>query len=308
MLKAVVFAVAAITPVLCAYPSTYPFENEVYAPAMLPEATPTYVYDETDTGGYIYTGIQNYFLTEEAFYAEDGETYEGWGWTAKSMYQGFLLVNSYGVPPILPLTVFNCTAPNKPPFTDEMFLGMAGNMEVCKIGSCCSHLIDTPSWGPSETWHSWLDNLVSGGLCKDAPHEEIYCIYAAGHAQINCLQMNINVLERLYVYPCHDFPSLYWLSCPLSKTAGQPEATGKLEPQSYYADMTPQQTIEIGAMHVFPDRVCRPYSYFYPLEVDSVTSSSKSDVSASESATESSGAYAYFIDSMLLLLIVCYLF
>jgi hypothetical protein len=240
------------------YPSTYPFQNEEMVPPALNEATPSYSFDESDTGGYIYTYHTNRDLNNDVYpFAFTGR--DGW------MY-GF--VHVFGAPPLLPDSLWNCSAKDDVgPFADADFTGKSGKQTVCKSENCCKSLIDSglPKYGNDQMdWAAWLTDKVDTGLCGDIEIEEQYCIFTAGHMNTNCFEYIPEPASgaRPLTFPCHDVAVGYWLSCPAYKQGGFEYYD--LEPKNYDDNLTVEQYVVLNSVWLQPDRICHPKSYYIP--------------------------------------------
>jgi hypothetical protein len=102
---AVLFGILAVST---AYDIPYPYENENYVPEELPSSTPTYMFDEADTGGYIFTHIIAVDIEWGTLFGEAVPDLDNWC-PHMTDYSNHLLVVSFGAPPRLPMSLWNCT-------------------------------------------------------------------------------------------------------------------------------------------------------------------------------------------------------
>lgn len=282
----------AVTGVCAAYPSTYPFENESYVPPAMLASEPSETYDDTDTGGYIYTYAHTKTLTEDDLpYAPIGA---GMG--------KFMLVVAYGAPPELPASSWNCTAKELLPLSDADFTGVINSQTVCAVGSCCEEFFGLPRFSENQMeWHSMVADRATGALCEDI-QTEVYCTFVLAASTVNCVEYFPGVTERPVVVVCADNYALYYFTCPIYLQ--QYNAIWVMEPPLYVDQLTQELFILSEAFALGMDRICHPYSYYHPesLSPSSTTSSttSSSASSGSEStSTESSGAKILTLFSLL---------
>lgn len=266
------------------YPSTYPFENEAVVPDLtaLPVSTPSRTYDEADTGGYVYTGLQT-DLNECGF---------PFSMIDATPWVEYTLVFQYDAPAILPRDEWNCTR-KQTVFEVADFFGNLGGYDICSAGECCDHLIGLPKYFPSSeqaAMHTYYSTVSDTGLCE-AMTVPKYCLMVATHTQWNCYERFIDPGTRLFLACCPDVAARYWLSCKLFKNVAIENQGTQIimEPAGYLAQMTAEGNLIYTAFTLAPDRVCHPYSYYFP-DAAGNDSSDSSDSSGSASGSSSSGS------------------
>lgn len=278
---------------LAAYPTTFPFENEAYTPVAVPTETPTFTYDASETGGYVYFGaytLQANAADKEVSLAVKGTLSDGdFPYEPhRNRFCEFLLVDTYGTPPILPDSLWNCSS-KEIYYTPADYVGTVNGQSVCAPGECCDFLMGHPKFGEDQLeWQPWLDERAASALCEDID-EVTYCIMIGGHFQINCFEYWISVTERLAgVLPCYDTWILYLLTCPIYKQS----YTFMLvwEPTSYVETLSAEEFITVDCVAFLQDRICKPYSYFYPESTTSTSTSSPTASSTDAASTTSSAA------------------
>jgi hypothetical protein len=273
MLIRALVAASIVAAVRAAYPTTFPFENESYVPPEIPQSTPGETYDPaTDVGGYLFFGP--YMLVG----FDNNLTQDDFPYVCHDNgFSRYILAVSYGAPPVLPKQTWNCSVEI---FGDEDFTGQINSQSICAVGNCCKQYIGLPKYSTDQMeWHSYTENRLSSAMCSDID-EEIYCLSVGGHFEVNCYQYYPSVDERLVMLPCYDFWLRYYLECKVFKSA----YTWMLvsEPPSYVDLITTEQAISIDVLTLLQDRLCHPYSYYYPL-------SSSSESTTEEYGTSSTG-------------------
>jgi len=275
-----------------AYPTSYPFENESYTPPGVVPGTPSYTWDDEDTGGYIYQFIYNLQLTDEYFQQRFDENEDLFCWT-KSGSGEYLLVVQFKHAPFNAMGQhWNCTFKNNL-FIPEDFTGVIAGKTICEAGSCCQDRIGHFRFGSVEGFTERTDKLAVTGLCGDM-FEDLYCGLVDGHSTINCQEYVCSsgtcmVTDRLYTALCHDSAVLWALSCPTFKAAGMTFGFN-MEPPLYMEKLTAVDQIVLHVMEYFPDKVCKPYSYFFPdTAATSNTDTETSETTDGSSETTTSG-------------------
>jgi len=271
-----------------AYPTSYPFENENIEVADILVETPSFTFeDATDPGGYCYYGVWALTLlggdlTEDNFPM-------CWHNTGSIMW---VMVKIYGAPPLMPQDTWNCTR-NELVFADQDFTGEVDGSKYCDQGECCSHLIGKPKYGDDQmAWHSWANDRSSSGLCQPLGTEVMYCLSVGGHYHLNCLGYLIGPNERLVDHPCFDSFIRYWRDCAVFRQAYAPNySMGLQEPVSYMDRMSVDEMMTWDGSMLYPDRVCHPYSYYFPSEGSTGTESSSGTGSATSAEDSESPAF-----------------
>jgi len=276
-----------------AYPSTYPFENESFVPVEVPASTPDFSFNaDTDPGGYIYRGniameIFGGTLTDDDIpYCNHSNQYSMW-----------LMVMVYGTPPVLPFQTWNCTTSGLT-FVDSDFTGIVNNEKICNVGSCCTAMMGLPKFGSDQmTWHSWADDRAAANLCDVPQTEALYCVLVGGHYQANCYEYYPGPSDRIYMQVCFDNIIHYWLTCTVFKSAyAFSYVAGSQDTPIYQAKLSPEESMSFDAVFTLADRLCHPYSYFFPetLQGQSASSAATSSTS-SDTSSESSAKFHNFL-------------
>jgi len=272
------------------YPKSYPFENENWdVPAIVPVEAPNLTLDpETDTGGYIYWFVVA--LGKFDGYVQDKDMPYCDQFNGFCMYN---LVNTYFVPPVLPLVVWNCTS-RLNYFANTDFTGQAAGQKICDVGSCCSEYIGNPKYSVDQMdWHSWLDDRAGAALCGDIKVEDNYCIFVGGDFQMNCIEYHLSALDRLVVTACFDTFVRYYMDCSVFLSVYTPASIK--EPPAYMAGMSNAETLVHDSVSFLQDKICHPYSYYYPSEAkggDKTGDDDDDDDSASAAFTVAAVAFA----------------
>jgi len=260
------------------YPTDHPFENDV-VPLPVPNREPSFKFDSDDPGGYVYHGL---FTLEMLFGGTitDADFPYSPHLTGYSMY---LLVDTYGTPPALAPSIWNCSAKSHPLFQPSDFSGVSGKYTVCNVGECCSHLYGYPKFSDDvAVWESGSNDRLVAGLCPEMS-ERLYCIAAGSNSQINCYEYMTSTTERVYIFACYDNIVNFALTCPLYRTA---YSTSMIwETPTYYSSVTNEENLSVDAFCTLPDRVCHPYSYYHGNAVSSAEGTSESDKVDSPAST-----------------------
>jgi len=272
-----------------AYPSEYPFENELVVPPSLIAATPSNTYDADDPGGYVYA--YGYTRTEL------GEL------PTTQWMQGMIshMQVAYELPALYPVEGSNCTGKGRGIIGPDSFLSNLGGEEVCKPGQCCKMLWGQYSYLVSEIAegaYDWENGNLLDGLCDGAFVEEVFCTIFDRFHTVACHEYYLSDTERSFVFPCFDYIFRFYMDCKLYKNTGF-EWDPNVEPASYWALNSPAELNSHYANFRRSDRVCNPYSYYVPEAskgtVDDTDKASEvSDASTSQSSmSESTGALAF---------------
>lgn len=260
------------------YPSAYPFENEAVVPPAPAAATPAFTFDDQDPGGYVYSFAYSQEIPEVPFC-----------FTQTGLIAHQLVVRQ-GAPPMLPMSLWNCTARNFP-ISATTYINKIAEIEICPADKCCEH-----TWGllaffnnePLVANYEQLSSAHTDGLCDEIFSEDVFCLlYNNGHS-FACHESFPSPSERQVVYPCHDSVYNYQMQCKLYQGTGykyRPET----EPEAYYDTMSAEQINSWNGLYMSPDRVCQPYSYYYP---DTAKSGSSGSSAASSALSRSLGVVA----------------
>jgi len=270
-----------------AYPATFPFENESTEIVGPLAATPSDSYDEDDSGGYIYTYF--YALTEvsttDCFVNNGANRYR--------------FKVQWGIPPIMPTSQFNCTAKG-PIFDEDTFDSdeFAGQ-KMCDDGpkSCCPQFRGEKKYRANTDAHMendilMLEGFQETGLCTETFHVGSFCSLFNDNAIFWCNEQILGDLERTIENTvCFDSWT-HWLldNCPVF-SAAFPVLEG-LEPDHYMQSMSNAENIGWLGIHWLSDKVCLPYSYFFPETAKATedTADDDDETEKSADATESDSA------------------
>jgi len=222
---------------------------------------PDFSFDnDADPGGYIYWGLHELTIFGGTI-TEDDMPY--CAHSNKSTM--WLLVKVYGTPPILPLQSWNCTAKDLV-LAAKDFTGLINNVKICNVGECCSGLYDKPKYGDDQlAWHSWANDRAASGLCDAPQTEEMYCISVGGHFHTNCYEYYPTPDTRLWNWPCYDNAILYWMTCAVFRQAYAFQyAIGSQDSPIHQNSLSNEEGLTFDGMFSLHDRVCNPYSYYFP--------------------------------------------
>lgn len=281
-LSVAVFASVAGVHALDAYPSSYPFENESYPPSGPLAQTPSYTYTQDDPGGYAYTSMYARVLTEE----------EVPGFCIyQSGARSFMFVHDFKWPPYFDTSVYhNCTKQSKGIMDSTTFRGKLGDYDICEPKSCCPDYqgVMARSTNDQETYnkiYKTYADILPSGLCKEVFHEGVYCAVTSNEFLSFCIEQYITVTERTILPPCYDSYYNWVFTCPLYAKAGLFIAA--YEPLEYVSrSSVAENQATQNVKDALGDKVCKPYSYYYPNTAKSnqnlaSTSASTSDESSS---------------------------
>jgi len=265
------------------YPSTFPFQNEDYVPdtSLLPDVTPDFSYTSSDPGGYFRRGYysSNPFLGQTGFNQNGipiwspigadryipGVTYDFFN------YWG--VHSGYGPITDFPWNIFNCTDEHFQSATDDFvfssrnFPGVMNGEKINCNGDCCSSFKYYNEYSfctNSMEQLAFFSGVVVSGAC-DLPEEVLYCQITSTW-QWYCNERYLSpVLRAGPILPCFDFGIRWMLTCRLLKISGLGSLIAAYEPPGYI-ESTPVlgQFLILMLEFTSPDKVCPPYSYFFP--------------------------------------------
>jgi len=261
-MKASFLALCALTLCLqsafaAKYPSTYPWDNESFTPPSLPAGEPDFTYGKDDPGGYAVMAM-NCDLNDPKFFDDWlGDAYDFCGHG-----QHWLKV-SYQITQLAPAN-FNCSY--TAPYTSSWWSGVINGKTVCNAGECCSALIGQPTYADMsadiDARIQTLADLSATGLC-DTISEPAMCHLANGNGFL-CIQQYVTAGDRLYILSCMDSVVIWYTTCTTYMLSGLGEVIALDDTELYRACLTPIQSFMIYAVGYNFDRVCHPYSYYYP--------------------------------------------
>jgi len=248
------------------YPSTYPFDVEYD----LPEATPSFTYDDTDPGGYFRTALycdfndQNYAaLIEQRIFIPHWDC-------------GFYM-HRFNEISLLTKILSNCSTNNE--------IYEASTMQTnARYGDTYATCDEYLGWGAAyggTTTEQLLNPAMALGGCGTPP-EEIVCLTIV-EALNYCPDYYLSPGERLQpLLPCPDGYTDFLTSCPSMVI---PFSNVGLEPESYYSQLSVTQTIWLQGIRLNADRLCHPYSYYHPATNGANEDSSSPSVPTEESSS-----------------------
>jgi hypothetical protein len=173
---------------------------------------------------------------------------------------------------------------------------------VCSEGKqCCEFFKGTQSgvgWAIKKV-QAIQDYATTGG-CPDITNEKYAEMYVCSEiwTMYNCntyFSKGKNNNARSFVRPCYDLGVNYLSACKLFITGTLVAATfdmKRYDPETYLKDKTAAQLLSLHSLYVQPDRVCNPYSYFFPetaIKSESPTSGGGSSSPTSGSSGGASG-------------------
>merc|ERR1711865_302424 len=255
-------AVGMSVPAKASYPSAYPFEMESVVPPAPLSATPSWAADDADPGGYTYTF--NYMRTELTGDGRGDGHNDDFCFAASGMLVHYLQAKA-SAPPVLDATVWNCTRRGHI-ISADTFWGTLGDAKICEVGECCKHLYGFPTYFSAEPMANFNEHdgtVYAAGMCAEPYSEELYCTKQDNGLRYACFEQFLTDTERLHTFPCHDMFYNYLINCKLYAQTGYAEDTFA-EPESYTTSSSPDQLNAWTTVYMIPDKVCTPYSYFYP--------------------------------------------
>jgi hypothetical protein len=248
------------------YPSTYPFDKSFEVPE-LPDETPSFTYDETDSGGYTLKGFQDIDISDcqpnpwgpHCHFGWDHIAFKRWGvcFTEKG--------TTAQVASMLDVTFWNCTSRAAGVYTAKEFAGtenMEGHTVVCD-GECCESHMDNLKFNDDlDAKQSAMGLLYTTSGCPDTP-EPVYCGVGDSDASL-CSEYWIAPQTRTIVKSCPDVVYTYYTQCTLFAAAGMADDEELLdsEPEAYLKKTSVSGTLWIKALLNLHDRVCFPLSYY----------------------------------------------
>merc|ERR1712216_282031 len=100
---------------------------------------------------------------------------------------------------------------------------------------------------------------------------------------MNCIDYHVSPTERVVTTACYDTFVLFYFNCKVFMQA-YVNPTIK-EPMPFQEAMSNEETIVHDAVAFLQDRVCHPYSYYYPESAGGSTTSGTTSAAASASAS-----------------------
>jgi len=300
------------------YPTTYPYENERFDVSGPHAETPSRTFDDADPGGYVY------------YYAYELQT--DISWTVDGFFcfvtsgvfdHEYVVLNDWAIVEIpgsiTPYEWSNCTY-RWTPYNDytyddtSTFVPTSWNNELeghkfCEKDECCKDMVGLLAglYG-----NKVLDDeqvvesaIYKNGLCDNLYDEQVMCGIFSRGLSTHCIDQFITHTDRLYVFACYDGYYAYLLNCKVYMASGLVGTVG-YEPEAYYGESTGEELNAWASVRLFPDKMCHPYSYYFP-EFAKDGSSSEGSVSISSSEVsevlESSSKIITFLSFAVLALI-----
>jgi len=232
------------------YPTTYPLD-QTDLPADLPRGNPNFLFDDTDSGGYVALILDcDFGAFPDEIAAETFTTPSACGWYARRWFE--LDLPPYFAPR-------NCT-PNAI-ITQEVFneqFTLQANLPECPGYMTAKFNF----YGAGAyTRYSDLTQIVT---CPDYT-TELLCGWMF-HGASFCATNFLDPGSREFVLPCYDVFA-YWLrGCALFSPMSNYIS---LDMDTYHAELTLDESITFEVLRWSHDRVCHPYAYYHPDNDDS---------------------------------------
>lgn len=269
------------------YPSTYPFENEgKHAPALLPAAEPDWTFEtNTDPGGYIYRGTLC-DMNDHDF------SVRGYSMCSDCGTCMAHLVYSFALPPMLPMQTWNCSATGLK-FSEADFFGEVGGKQIeCAAAQCCSEFLGKPAYTlDAVSFHEKWNNYITVGACKTSLPEALYCAEIA--YDWVCFDRFVSPDERTHIEACYNMVNVYFRECAVYNGVGVNSENEAYETKMYLSALSPDESFSVYGVHTYTDRICHPYTYYFP-----VSENDGDEESAAE--TETSHAISWSIVPVIL--------
>lgn len=298
-----------------AYPTSFPYENEVYVPPSLPRGhgdiydkpdplnviLDTETFDETDIGGY---GAR-VERCDPTVWAPYNVVQCGY-----NRYWGFHVLGESSLPPS---GFFNCTNRDYPPeekyWKSSDFAGKVSTFTVCS--ECCKEYYGLDKFNTGTTnRESQLDLHFTTGMCSSIT-EEAYCALVDDSQHV-CTDNFLSKVLRKRIEMCSDTVVLFFMGCPIFANEGIGEFIKNSEPAAYIEKLTPDMTMLIYSFWKCTDRVCYPHSYYHPEDVKMetgtpavatpVTSTSKAPAAEAPTTSDDSSSAIAFTSGLVLVL------
>lgn len=287
MVSPFVFTLAAVGAlsgaVTAAYPSTFPFESEIVLPTYPPVSTPSHTYDDKDPGGYFHT----YIVLNEGF---DKMIDDGRAWVTCGLYDHNTVI-SWGLDAPMPNPWFNCT--DRGNYIDENtynFDTISGTKYCDSPEVCCEEHHGKLKYRPDDSDAMDIDRELfeesyETGMCTSNLHQGAFCSLFNDYATVFCNEQVVDDTERGILQTCFDSQLNFLTHCPVFKSVAT-KVEG-VEPEAYIEAMTVDEWWSHSSMFWMPDKVCHPYSYFFP-EQSTADSKSASDSDDDEGSAQDS--------------------
>lgn len=272
------------------YPTMYPFEKETYKPPTLPETKPidsANFEDKTNPGGYLIRNMlcdpysdDRLAYSDASFKDTVPESYHAakppgfWECRAAGLNQWKRKGNA-GTSASKNCSALIPTGGAK--YSESSFYpDTLDGKKFCDASTCCKHmngmLINNPTRIPNTFKHT--EDLMQVGLCTELASEYHLCSYSTWTSY--CIEYYIGGKtknQRVNVLPCFDTSVRWLMKCPVFKKSssslrGASSILRDWDTDSYFALLSPEQVMVLYPTSKIHDRVCNPYSYYFPEEVE----------------------------------------
>jgi len=228
----------------------------------LPKGNPSYTFDSTDKGGYLYLMYTQGVGSAPPF----AITYTPSGMD----YYGYTTCGILGDPSNI--QIYNCTdydiITGRPYMDSSFFTSSAAlfNLE-CVNGDCCKSYYGLYPWN---SWRTAQNNFflkysgLNAFVCDfDKMIEPLFCQIMSQEGK--CMDNVITRSKRIVVEPCLDVSWNFVMSCSILKAVGTPLMSGGLRNYDTDIYINSLNTHEIAFVFliVATDSVCHPYEYFF---------------------------------------------
>lgn len=238
-----------------AYPATFPFDTTTWGELPENQGYPDFSFSAED-GGYI-----RYALSR------DYDDYEYPGFAASFDTLLYFPYFHYGFDmnmesiEALAVSKKNCTLTTAE--IDLSVLEVIDGKNMCT--ECCTKLFKAEDYLIFTDFAAgslaYFESVPQLGVC-DTPNEFVVCLYTIGNVGNACFQNYLSSAERTVTKPCYDFMAMFQFSCKTYQVAGYPDR--KYDIEAYYLSMSPaEQGLMMSVFHA-QDKVCYPYSYYFP--------------------------------------------
>jgi len=175
------------------------------------------------------------------------------------------------------ITTRNCSKGSTDRFRDYTFKLPTeikiNNVNICKSGKqCCEMFKDTQSgtgWAIKKV--DVIQDYQTVGGCTDITKEKYGEAYICSEIwpmyNCNTYFSKGKSNARLLVRACYDLGVNFLSACKLFKTGALVAATftmKKYDTEEYLSKQSASQLMSMHSLYVSPDRVCHPYSYYFP--------------------------------------------
>lgn len=269
------------------YPTQYPFESDSYGDLEASEllvlhdtGIPDFTFGDEDTGGYyLHGGILKSMDDQSGVVDGVAGVFSSIGgmdypYFCESLGMGLWTLRLME----LPVSSWNCTARGNQ-YSKANFPGTQNGDTICT--DCCTEFYD--QWmfgdGTDERQQLFADFVAANGCATMT--EPVYCSTGDSWHWV-CIEGYVTREERLFQKNCYDGFVYHMTECSLLKVAGVHDYLESIfaEPKNYIDTLANFETFVIYSIEYTTfDRVCLPYSYYYPDAASDEDDSSASTVS-----------------------------